>query len=250
MEQEDTDSMKKKLEKETLDKPSSVIAWRNYGVFLLSIGSSSEAEEVFLKALELDQDNLAIWIELGNSYMIQKKWKQAEQTYRTTVEKNLDYSKGWLNLGIVLARQGNMLDAEAAFDMYQYGSNADVAEEIELAKNAAEGAHIEENPEYAEIKENFTQITRQVTGIMFGLPPESTQEKPSDSKLDSQTLQIRAELLLSSGKFLKSLDAARRAVELNPDSGEAWYTLAKCLMSTGLFVKAIEVFSKADGLSK
>lgn len=234
------------LEKETVDNPKSIEAWRNYGSFLLSTGSPSEAEEKFLKALELGEDNLEIWIELGNSYMKQNKWKQAEKSFRTTVEKNLDYSTGWLNLGIVLARQGNMLDAEAAFDMYQYGTSADMSKEIKLAKEMAENAHIEENPEYAKRKENFAQITRQITGIMFGHLPEDDENQSIDPEIDAETLRLRAELLLTSGRIQDAFVAAEKAVEIDPKSREAWQTLAKCTMGVGLFIQAIQAYSKAD----
>lgn len=74
-----------------------------------------ESQPLFLKAIDLASDNAVIWGDYGYSLYRQRKWREAEKTFRQALERNPRDKRTHNHLGLVLAQTGQSDAAMAEF---------------------------------------------------------------------------------------------------------------------------------------
>jgi len=74
------------------------------GIEELAAGRLSAAEARFRQGLEINDRNAGLWLHLGNCLRRQSRAAEAVRCYQRAVELNPDYSEGWNNLGLIVAR--------------------------------------------------------------------------------------------------------------------------------------------------
>lgn len=93
-------------------------AWANLGNLYQDILKSySEAEEAYLKAIKIDEKFIKAWSGLGNLYQYKlARYSEAEKVYLKVIEINENVADVWLNLGNLYSDKfGRHLESEKAY---------------------------------------------------------------------------------------------------------------------------------------
>jgi len=77
--------------------------------------SPDESENLLLKTVEMDPDNIAAYLNLGKLYTKAENYTSAIDAYQHAVRLNPNLSKALFNLGFIYATIGNYTDAEKIF---------------------------------------------------------------------------------------------------------------------------------------
>ncbi len=92
------------------------MAYRLKGATFEMQGSYAKASECFLKATELEPDNVGLRLNLANSFKRQKKFEDALKCYRQILEREPQNPVFNYFVGIALGDMGNYAAALAFFD--------------------------------------------------------------------------------------------------------------------------------------
>lgn len=88
-------------------------------------GEPAEAEELYQEAISLDEENAALYYNLGNIYYDTKRYGEAIAAYENSIDRGADDLRVYYNLGNSYYEQGNF---DAALDAYQNGREVGVGE--------------------------------------------------------------------------------------------------------------------------
>jgi len=93
-------------------------AWSNLGIALQLSESSSQAEEVYKRALSLATTKQAhtIFSNLGNLYRQQKQYQLAKAMFSKSLELQPGYAPAYNNLGLVFVAEGRWEEAKYCFN--------------------------------------------------------------------------------------------------------------------------------------
>lgn len=89
-------------------QPSNAYALHRLGTISDREGRFPEAEQSYLAALRLSPNSAEIHSDLGYSYLLQNRLVESEQSLRRAMELNPQQPRARVNLGIVMARAGQM----------------------------------------------------------------------------------------------------------------------------------------------
>ncbi len=99
-----------------LNQESSSI-WGAYAIFLTNRDNNLEAENVFKKAIELDGANSKYWSWLGLVLYKLSKYPEAEDAYKRSIELDATNASAWGLLGMMLHDKSNRYaEAEKAYE--------------------------------------------------------------------------------------------------------------------------------------
>ncbi len=101
------------LEKRLKDGPSAVFPVVSLGMAILANGDAVKAEERFRQATDMDGEYSLAWFGLAKSFVSQKKWELAEQTFRRVVELMPHGADARLALADLLIQRGALDEAKA-----------------------------------------------------------------------------------------------------------------------------------------
>jgi hypothetical protein len=94
-------------------RPEDMTVLRRYGRLLYQNGDSSKAKNIYLKLLEIDQNNIVGWLGLGKSLLALNRYVEAETVFRKMIELNpVETISARYYLGCAL--QGRNMKAAAA----------------------------------------------------------------------------------------------------------------------------------------
>ena len=79
------------------------------------LGDRERSQELFRKALEESGEDPDLLADYGYSLYLAEEFEKSEHILRRAVEAAPEHSRARLNLGLVLARQGRIAEAEQAF---------------------------------------------------------------------------------------------------------------------------------------
>jgi len=98
-----------------LEQKAEVDSNQKLGMVFLNHGMGKEAAEEFSRALELDQQNAAIWNYLGLARLQEEDLPEAERCFRQALALKPNYPDLHNNLGLVLMRTEKFAEAMAEF---------------------------------------------------------------------------------------------------------------------------------------
>lgn len=212
------------------EAPENPEAWELYAGFLHRVrGRANEAEEAYLKSLELDANRASVWLGLGLLLQdLPERAVEAEQAFRISVSLAGEHASAHALLGRFFSRDPERL-AQAEKELVR-------AVEIRPDFGAAWLALAEvldENPDHAEragaarerAEENLGREKAAFVACM-GLSREAEPEDQSD-------LAREACGLLLEGEGGAAASAFERFCRLRPADPWAWAMLGFCLQSSG-----------------
>ncbi|KDP30989.1 hypothetical protein JCGZ_11365 [Jatropha curcas] len=93
-------------------------AWSNLGISLQLSEESSQAEDVYKRALSFaaSEQAHAIFSNLGNLYRQQKQYERAKAMFNKSLELKPGYAPAYNNLGLVFVAEGRLEEAKFCFD--------------------------------------------------------------------------------------------------------------------------------------
>ncbi len=92
-----------------------VTIWNNIGKLFLKAGKYVDAKNAFNNALSLDATDPISWNGMGSMYAASHKLDDAVRCFKNAIQYNAGYVKPWLNLGDVLVMQNRSSDALYAY---------------------------------------------------------------------------------------------------------------------------------------
>jgi Flp pilus assembly protein TadD len=91
-------------------------AYNRLGLVLDRLGRYEAADEAFVRAIELAPDKAFLRNNLAFSYILQRRWADAEAELRNALQLQGNFPRAHINLGLALARQGKFTAALKAFE--------------------------------------------------------------------------------------------------------------------------------------
>jgi Flp pilus assembly protein TadD len=101
----------------TRDYPDLIGPYLNLGIALERLGRTSEAEQAFRSALERKPDEALAYNQLGILYREEGRFAEARRAYERALEIDASYAQAHLNLGILLDLY--LQQPEGALEHYQ-----------------------------------------------------------------------------------------------------------------------------------
>ncbi len=197
-------------------------AYQGLGMVLLKLRRFEEAVSALEKAVELNIDNREVYYHIGNAYEELEDWGKAAEAYEKYLSlKPQDPWTGNLRLGLC---RMNLQDYEKAVIAFE-NARKEKPDDIKTNYNLAQAYHKAGKLEEAQkTYEHLAEIN------------------PEDANVYYNTiLRMYDEVGMSE----KSIEAAKKVIELNPKSEMAIYNLGIMLMKLERYDEAIDAFKKA-----
>lgn len=194
--------------------------WTNLGIVLQEVGALEESLECLTRAVAIAPDSPENHNNLGNTQKRLGRIEEARAQYEAALALRPSYAEAHNNL---------------AFLLQSIGESEKASQEVRRA--------IEINPHYADAYINAAAIA-----LGLGNPQEALRWLDNLAVFASSHpggLTARAKALLELDAYEPALEAARRAVSLAPESGEAAEALAQALAMLGRTDEALAAFDKA-----
>jgi Tfp pilus assembly protein PilF len=97
------------------NNPKRADAHARLAIVLCQKGAFNEATKEFAAALRLDPKNPDILCDRGYNFYLQRRWSEAESDFRQSLALDASHARSHNNLGLVFARQGDGDQAVAEF---------------------------------------------------------------------------------------------------------------------------------------
>ena len=176
-------------------------------------------------ALEIDQNNEALWYEKGELHRKLKQWEEAESCYLNSTEIQYTHGEAWLKLAQMKERMGKFEEAEEAYL---------IALELECNHGFAYLGLGRVQSKLERVKDSLKSIERSISLL----------------KEDYRPYMVRGDIYYSIGDYERA-DAKgySKAVNIRPDIKSGWRKLAKVYRSqdkTELLIMALSRILEID----
>ncbi len=184
-------------------------------------------------------------------------WRDSESLWRHAVAVNRDSHMAWYNLGIVLAREGRIEEARAA---YQDALRARPGYAEALGALGAlallEGRTEEAIGRLREALESWPGNGEALTNLGIALARAGKREEALAAYEKARLLRPdlpevhanRAALLLDAGRTEEAIADLSEAIRIRPDHADAWRNLGVARERTGELAEAAAAFEEAARL--
>lgn len=150
------------------DARSPARAYNALGVMSDLDGETGEAQRLYAISLAINPEAADTLNNLGYSYYLDMRWRDAEQQFRKALELESEYEQAWRNLGLVYARQQRYLAALNALERVMDSAKAHndlgyicmLDGHYALAKQYFEQAITLSPMFYPKARENLTYVER------------------------------------------------------------------------------------------
>ncbi len=88
----------------------------NLGITLKELGKTYQAEETFMKALEIQPDYANGFYNLGLLYLEEESYSEAQAAFESAVASDPEFEEAWYDLGIVYGERGSVYQAIEAYE--------------------------------------------------------------------------------------------------------------------------------------
>jgi protein O-mannosyl-transferase len=172
------------------------------------------SESLFRHAVQVTRSNFVAWNNLGLFLAEQRQLRQAERCYRAAIEMNPSLEESWGNLGCTLA---------------DLNRNDEAIETYETA--------LRMNPGFVEVRNNLAKAL-----AASGRLEEAEARCREAAQLDPRSAEPHSNLgalLARQGKWEEAVAAFRRALVLDPGMSEARCGLGGALAKQGYYDEAV-----------
>jgi len=213
-----TSTLKKIIE---LD-PSMASAHQALGDVYLKMRRWKEAIPPLTKAVELNPDNTRTYYLIGVAQEELREFGQAEQAYRTYLERNPgDPGDTYYHLGISQMELNKLEEAKASLEKAAEVDAQNAQIMIKLADV------YQKTGQHDKAAETYTKLT---------------EMDPEDAKYYFNTI---VKMYDDAGMQDKAIEATKKMIELNPQDADAVYNLGYMYVKSKNYDEAIEAFKKA-----
>ncbi len=221
---------------------------------LYQAGDDAGAERHYRKAAEIDPAAPEVQIGLGRAVFNQGRYEEAEAYYRRAAELDPQFKSYLLELG---ARYEEKDKAEAAIRIYRLFLDKAVVQErlghllLRLDRPEEALPHLQQAVSLSPTRANRFALamayikTRQPEKAL----PLLDQVLAEDPK-NYDVLMIRGRLLRDQRRFAAAAQHFLRAVEVRPDSQEAWKELAGMLILLENYPQALAALDRVEALGE
>ena len=200
--------------------PASVAALSNLGIILQEAGKLDESLELLRRVVEQEPGNPESHNNLGNTLQRSRRLLEAKTAYSTAIELNPDYDAAYANLARLLGELGEF---DAGLEAARQA--IDINPQCSPAYLHAATIHLK--------RKQLPQALRRVDALLNYMP------------VHAEALQLRAALLSDADEPEEAELAARRALALAPDNGDAALALANVLKAQVRSEEALAMFAQA-----
>ena len=187
--------------------PLTSLNWQNLGQIyrnLINVGQNADQFAIasFNKAIELDQFNPQLYIQLGGIYFQLNQFEAAQNQFQISVNLKRDFANGYYNLGHAYEAKGDLQNALAAYQVVQQLSKdnkenlAKIDAEIDAlqkklgqveAPNQAEKIEPGKNQPPLNISSPAAEFPPQKPPIKISPPPSEINVTPTPSATPTPT---------------------------------------------------------------
>ena len=216
----------------------------------------SSAVSIYKDITELDPESDEAYLKMGTVYIEMRNWKEAISPLEKAVELNRDNSDAYYNIGVAYEE---LKDYEKAIENYKkfieskpkdlkdtylrLGIAQLEAEQFEGAADSLEHA-IENNPENDNLKYRLAETYQKI-----GKYEEASAIYLSLAKNNPDNAQFYYNLMVrmydEANMPDKAIESAKKLIEAEPGSADAYYNVGYMYMKQDHFKEAIPLFEKA-----
>ena len=102
-------------ERAIASNPRAATAYNRLGIVYQKLGRYADAENIFRQGAGADTTSAALLNNLGYCYQAQRRLPEAEQAYRDALNRSPDFQRARMNLAIVLAQSGRLVESAMEF---------------------------------------------------------------------------------------------------------------------------------------
>ncbi|KAH8119473.1 TPR-like protein [Phellopilus nigrolimitatus] len=251
-----SDKIKENAEKQAIEsvrlaliaEPGNPMFWNAFGNFNF-VSRPMIAQHAYIKALEINNKDVAVWANLGLLYLQNEDLVLANEAFLKAQTLDPDYTLAWVGQGLVASRNGHEDDASTLFE-HAVGLTADLPEaDIEYAyrmfrklpRLASRAAGLSQEmllPPFFALDRYCRRMPRDSSALhLLGLVCERLH-----------LYELGAEVTT---RAIKHLEAAYEETEdsvIERRYAIANTNLGRLLLATGNFSAAVETFETAFGL--
>ena len=123
------------LEDGARQNPGKAVAWTKLGNALMDAHRYQKAIDAYQKALELDQKNIDVRVDMGTCFKNMGQFDGAVEEYRKAIAVDPGHVNAHRNLGVVLGfdlgdKKGAIKELEESLKLSPYGPGADTAKKM------------------------------------------------------------------------------------------------------------------------
>lgn len=200
--------------------PDNLGALSNLGIILQEADKLDASLDVLRRVVELDPTNSEFHNNLGNTLQCAGLLLEAKTAYSTAIELNPDYDSAYANLARLLSELGEF---DAGLEAARQA--IDINPQCNPAYLHAATIHIK--------RQQLPEALCKVDALLNYMPTHA------------EALQVRAALLSDADEPEEAEHAARQALTLAPNSGDAALALAKVLQAQSRHDEALAMFAQA-----
>ncbi|MCJ2562583.1 MAG: tetratricopeptide repeat protein, partial [Candidatus Thermoplasmatota archaeon] len=204
--------------------PFHLKAWDAKGKALIRLSRFQEALECYTRATELDSRDERLWFQKGETLLKLKKYKEALICYERAMEVDPNFSDAWYGRGQALKELNSHTRASASDGPLEESKQLDTDPVLS---------------EDATIQEIHGTVDQGQSSL--GEAPE----RLSDNGLYREDLLLSARMYRYSGKPEEALRLYDKAIEVDPNLLDAWYSKGTLLYVMDRYEEALGCFEGA-----
>ena len=210
-----------KLEKEGVEVPINVEAYKRLGVLYLQGGKAEDAKKYFEDILKVNNRDVDAWIGLGRAYIVLKQYEEAIECVENALKIEPESAEAWFYLGLAYHEAKNY---KLAIECYN---------EVIKISPKSEDAWVNKGVALDRLG-RLEEAIRCYDKVIYEINPKS--EKAWFNK---------GVALFRLGKYEEAIRCFDRAIEINPESEDAWFSKGLALDKLGRHKEAEKCFRKS-----
>ncbi len=233
----------------TIKSPKNGRGLMNYGITLMAKGEYNSAEKYFLKALEITPFYHTLFINLGILYNAKENNIKAEEYFKKAVKHGENFSNSWFYYGKFLSENSRKNEAidnlEIAMKLspYHMGTKYLLMENYlkledwdRLQKTASKTLKIYKNDKRAQ---------QFLLASIEKIDQLQIEEREIETNATSEKYINLSVKYYQKKKYIKCIEAAKKAIKLNPNSDIAYNNICSAYNLIGNYSEAIVACNKA-----
>jgi tetratricopeptide (TPR) repeat protein len=208
-------------------------AYSNLGVVLDALSQKKEAERIYRKAIEKDENFAPAYSNLGKVLSSLNRKEEAEEMFRKAIEKDENFAQPYYTLGVLLS---SLNRKEEADEMFRKAIEKDENFDIELIQIQAKSVQLETK----------VKVNAATSSMYRNLNKEIAKYERVVKKNDrnASAWDALGTLYKSAGLYKESIQAYQQAISIDPNEASYHHHLGFAFAGAGREKEAIASFQK------